>query len=185
MYGGRGKPGSPQLPFAQRVRQPAGGSPAKSTESIYRRNLDGSEPRYYLSNDPEDNPLEPWPTRLPVAHRNGVETEKSNVGRRVRDPHLGGMASSRRPMPAGRKACNRLGGKTMPDHAPWPETPGDAAPGRLFLTSIARCNSGSLQRITYTILPANTGIRLLGVARNPANGFPARLLGPVDIQNLT
>ena len=28
-------------------------------------------------------------------------------------------------------------------------------------------------------MPYKTGIRLLGVARNPANGFPARLLGPV------
>ena len=26
-------------------------------------------------------------------------------------------------------------------------------------------------------MPFKTGIRLLGVARNPANGFPARLLG--------
>ena len=26
-------------------------------------------------------------------------------------------------------------------------------------------------------MPYKTGIRLLGVARNPANGFPARLLG--------
>ena len=26
-------------------------------------------------------------------------------------------------------------------------------------------------------MPHKTGIRLLGVARNPANGFPARLLG--------
>ena len=29
---------------------------------------------------------------------------------------------------------------------------------------------------TYTIIPHKTGLRLLGVARNPANGFPARLL---------
>ena len=34
-----------------------------------------------------------------------------------------------------------------------------------------------MKRITYTIIPHKTGIRLLGVARNPANGFPARLLG--------
>ena len=26
-------------------------------------------------------------------------------------------------------------------------------------------------------MPYKTGLRLLGVARNPANGFPARLLG--------
>ena len=30
-------------------------------------------------------------------------------------------------------------------------------------------------------MPYKTGIRLLGVARNPANGFPARLLGDLVI----
>ena len=34
-----------------------------------------------------------------------------------------------------------------------------------------------MKRNTYTIMPYKTVIRLLGVARNPANGFPARLLG--------
>ena len=34
-----------------------------------------------------------------------------------------------------------------------------------------------MKRITYAIIPHKTGIRLLGVARNPANGFPARPLG--------
>ena len=33
--------------------------------AIWRRNLDGSEPRYYLSNAPEDTPLE---TLARVAH---------------------------------------------------------------------------------------------------------------------
>ena len=33
--------------------------------TIWRRNLDGSEPRYYLSNAPEDTPLE---TLARVAH---------------------------------------------------------------------------------------------------------------------
>ena len=33
-----------------------------------------------------------------------------------------------------------------------------------------------MKRITYIIIPYKTGIRLLGVAQNPANGFPARLL---------
>ena len=41
---------------AQRVHRPAGASPAKSTGPC--RNRDGSEPRYYLSNAPEDTPLE-------------------------------------------------------------------------------------------------------------------------------
>ena len=34
-----------------------------------------------------------------------------------------------------------------------------------------------LQLITRTTMPYHTGIRLLCVAQNPANGFPARLLG--------
>ena len=34
------------------------------------------------------------------------------------------------------------------------------------------------QRNTCTTVPHKTGIRLIGVAQNPANGFPARLLGP-------
>ena len=50
--------------------------------AIYRRNLDGSEPRYYLSNAPEDTPLET------LAYVGGsrwrieteFETEKSDVG---------------------------------------------------------------------------------------------------------
>ena len=45
------------------------------------------------------------------------------------------------------------------------------------LTSIYRCNSRALQRITYTVMPYKTVIRLLIVARNPANDFSARLLG--------
>ena len=50
--------------------------------AIYRRNLDGSEPRYYLSNAPEDTPLET------LAYVGGsrwrieteFETEKGDVG---------------------------------------------------------------------------------------------------------
>ena len=50
--------------------------------AIYRRNPDGSEPRYYLSNAPEDTPLET------LAYVRGsrwrmeteFETEKSDVG---------------------------------------------------------------------------------------------------------
>ena len=75
-YGGRGKPGATQLPFQRpRVRL----QQAQALEihwAVYRRNRDGSEPRYYLSNAPEDTPLEPWHTgsRWPE-----FETEKSDV----------------------------------------------------------------------------------------------------------
>ena len=57
----------------------------------------------------------------------------------------------------------------------WPET--RFSPSRRFLNVDWRCNSGFLKRIAYTTMPYKTGLRLLGVARNPANGFPARLLG--------
>ena len=40
-----------------------------------------------------------------------------------------------------------------------------------------RCSNGFLQRMSYTTMPYKTVIRLLVVARNPTNGFPARLLG--------
>ena len=41
-----------------------------------------------------------------------------------------------------------------------------------------------MNRITDTIMPHKTIIRLSGVARNPANGFPARLLGHlIDLVN--
>ena len=39
---------------AQRVRVTRKGKPGEEAWAVYRRNLDGSEPRYYLSNAPED-----------------------------------------------------------------------------------------------------------------------------------
>ena len=42
----------------QRVRPTSRRKPGEIHWAIYRRNLDGSEPRYYLSNAPEDTPLE-------------------------------------------------------------------------------------------------------------------------------
>ena len=71
---------------AQRVRPTAKRRPGEIHWAIWRRNLDGSEPRYYLSNAlsnaPEDTPLET------LAYVGGsrwrieteFETEKSDVG---------------------------------------------------------------------------------------------------------
>lgn len=67
---------------AQRVRPTARRRPGEIHWAVYRRNRDGSEPRYYLSNAPEDTPLET------LAHVGGsrwrieteFETEKSDVG---------------------------------------------------------------------------------------------------------
>ena len=67
---------------AQRVRVTQQRRPGEVLWAVYRQNTDGSEPRYYLSNAPEDTPLET------LAHVGGsrwrieteFETEKSDVG---------------------------------------------------------------------------------------------------------
>ena len=67
---------------AQRVRVTRRRKPGEIHWAVYRRNLDGSEPRYYLSNAPEDTTLET------LAYVGGsrwrieteFETEKSDVG---------------------------------------------------------------------------------------------------------
>ena len=63
---------------AQRVRPTSRRKPGEIHWAIWRRNLDGSEPRYYLSNAPGDTPLET------LAYVGGsrwrIETEKSDVG---------------------------------------------------------------------------------------------------------
>ena len=67
---------------AQRVRVTRKGKPGEEAWAVYRRNLDGSEPRYYLSNAPEGTPLET------LAYVGGsrwrieteFETEKGDVG---------------------------------------------------------------------------------------------------------
>ena len=67
---------------AQRVRVTKKGKPGEEIWALYRRNLDGSEPRYYLSNAPEDTTLEK------LAYVGGsrwrieteFETEKGDVG---------------------------------------------------------------------------------------------------------
>ena len=67
---------------AQRVRATKRRKPGEETWAVYRHNLDGSEPRYYLSNAPEDTTLET------LAYVGGsrwyiereFETEKGDVG---------------------------------------------------------------------------------------------------------
>ena len=67
---------------AQRVRPTCRRKPGEIHWAIYRRNLEGSEPRYYLSNAPEDTPLGT------LAYVGGsrwhieteFETEKGDVG---------------------------------------------------------------------------------------------------------
>ena len=67
---------------AQRVRPTSKRKPGEIHWAVYRRNRDGSEPRYYLSNAPEDT------SRETLAYVGGsrwrieteFETEKSDVG---------------------------------------------------------------------------------------------------------
>ena len=67
---------------AQRVRPTSRRKPGDIHWAVYRRNLDGSEPRYYLSNAAEDTMLETlayvggskWPIETEF------ETEKGDVG---------------------------------------------------------------------------------------------------------
>ena len=67
---------------AQRVRVTRRRKPGEVLWAVYRQNRDGSEPRYYLSNAPQDIPLET------LAYVGGsrwrieteFETEKSDVG---------------------------------------------------------------------------------------------------------
>ena len=64
---------------AQRVRVTRKGKPGEETWAVYRRNLDGSEPRYYLSNAPEDTMLET------LACRHGVQRPRSSLDGRCQD----------------------------------------------------------------------------------------------------
>ena len=67
---------------AQRLRPTSKRKPSEIHWAVFRRNLDGSEPRYYLSNAPEDTPLETLAyvggTRWSIETE--FETGKSDMG---------------------------------------------------------------------------------------------------------
>ena len=67
---------------AQRVRATRRRKPGEELWAVWRRNLDGSEPRYYLSNAAEDTMLETLAyvggSRWPIESE--FETEKGDVG---------------------------------------------------------------------------------------------------------
>ena len=66
----------------QRVRPTSKRKPGEEVWAVWRRNPDGSEPRYYLSNAPEDTPLETLACVGGSRWRIETEfkTEKSDVG---------------------------------------------------------------------------------------------------------
>ena len=79
----QGSQGSRTYRFsAQRVRPTSTRKPGEIQWAIFRRNLDGSEPRYYLSNAPGDTPLEilgyVGGSRWRIETE--LETEKGDVG---------------------------------------------------------------------------------------------------------
>ena len=106
---------------AQRVRPTSRRKPGEIHWAVYRRNRDGSEPRYYLSNAPEDTPLETLAyvggSRWRIETEFETEEKRRRPGR-VRDPHLGWLASPRGPVPARRsfsaEPATGLGGKRCP-----------------------------------------------------------------------
>ncbi len=67
---------------AERIRETRQRKPDGVLWAVYRQNLDGSQPRYYFSNAPEDTPLETMArvggSRWPIETE--FETEKSDVG---------------------------------------------------------------------------------------------------------
>ncbi len=110
---------------AQRVRPTSRRKPGEIHWAVYRRNLDGSERRHYLSNAPEDTPLKTLAflggSRWRIETE--FETEKNHAGLEeyeIRTPHKYGAGSGRvgittwpctcRPELCS-WACNRLGGR--------------------------------------------------------------------------
>ena len=91
--------------------------PGEELWAVWRRNLDGSEPRYYLSNAPEGTTLET------LAYVGGsrwrieteFETEKGDVGLDEYETRLGRVASPHSHVPGVERSCwpaAGLGGKS-------------------------------------------------------------------------
>ena len=127
---------------AQRVRVTRKGKPGQEAWAVYRRNLDGSEPRYYLSNAAEDTPLETLAyvgARWPIETE--FETEKGDVGLDEYETRLVRLASPHSHVPAGwsHGPAAGLGGKRCPG-SPAPGVPGgagNAAPGTVRTGGVA------------------------------------------------
>lgn len=67
---------------AERRRESRDGQPERETWVVYRRNLDGSQPRYFFSNAPVDTPLATlaWVAAARWPIETEFETTKSDVG---------------------------------------------------------------------------------------------------------
>ena len=123
---------------AERIRETRNREPGGVLWAVYRQNLDGSQPRYYFSNAPEDTPLETLArvggSRWPIETE--FETEKSDVGLDEYETRTwaGWHHHITLCLLAGAFLLSLQqdwGGKDAPDHAP-PGVPGgagDVAPG--------------------------------------------------------
>jgi SRSO17 transposase len=67
---------------AERLRQTREGQPGEVLWVVYRENLDGSEPRYYLANAPAETPLTTlaWVAAARWPIETEFETDKSDIG---------------------------------------------------------------------------------------------------------
>jgi SRSO17 transposase len=67
---------------AERVRESREGEPGQVLWAVYRENLDGSEPRYYFANAPEETALTTlaWVAAARWPIETEFETEKSDIG---------------------------------------------------------------------------------------------------------
>ena len=168
--GAQGSQGPRSYMFGgQRVRVTRKGKPDQEAWAVYRRNLDGSEPRYYLSNAPEDTMLETLAyvggSRWPIETE--FESEKGDVG--LDEYETRSWAGWHHHI-----AMCLLGGafllglqqawgeKDAPDH-PSPSVPGgagDAAPGTVRPGRVAAVANGyaATQR-TGALLPRKTPLR--------------------------
>ena len=123
---------------AERIRETRNREPGGVLWAVYRQNLDGSQPRYYFSNAPEDTPLE----TLAAWEGHGGLLRPSSRPRRAtwgwmstrRGHGLGGITTSPCACWPGAFLLSLQqdwGGKDAPDHAS-PGVPGgagDVAPG--------------------------------------------------------
>ena len=140
--GPRQLPGSAPSGCGQTSRR----KPGEIHWAVYRRNRDGSEPRYYLSNVPEDTPLET------LAYVGGsrwrieteFETEKSDVGLDEYETRTwAGWHHHVGPVPAGRsfsaEPATGLGEKDAPITRPqvYRVVRGNAAPGTVRANRVA------------------------------------------------
>ena len=168
--GAQGSQGPRSYMFgAQRVRVTRKGKPDQEAWAVYRRNLDGSEPRYYLSNAPEDTMLETLAyvggSRWPIETE--FESEKGDVGLDEYETRswAGWHHHIARCLLGGAFLLGlqqAWGEKDAPDH-PSPSVPGgagDAAPGTVRPGPVAAVANGyaATQR-TGALLPRKTPLR--------------------------